>query len=102
MPTAKQVTAEELQQLYETFASLSDPQDIEALMEDMCTIREIHEMAQRLSVAFMLDSGESYIAIQDKTNASATTIARVSKSLNYGAKGYRKIIDDEKQREKKE
>jgi TrpR-related protein YerC/YecD len=62
-------------------------------MDDLCTIRELHEMAQRLTVAFMLDGGESYAAIQDKTGASATTIARVSKCLNHGADGYRAAID---------
>jgi TrpR-related protein YerC/YecD len=63
-------------------------------MEDLCTIREINEMAQRLTVAALLDEGESYSAIGEKTGASATTIARVSKCLNYGTGGYRAVIDD--------
>jgi TrpR-related protein YerC/YecD len=63
-------------------------------MEDLCTIREINEMAQRLTVAVLLDTGESYTAIGEKTGASATTIARVSKCLNYGTGGYRAVIDD--------
>jgi TrpR-related protein YerC/YecD len=68
---------------------------VEALMEDLCTIREVHEMANRLTVAFMLDAGESYTAIQERTGVSATTIARVSKCLNYGTGGYRAVIDRE-------
>ena len=91
----KRATDEEMQRLYQAFASTDTPEQIRALMEDLCTISELHEMAQRLTVAFMLDSGESYLAIQEKTGASATTIARVSKCLNYGANGYRLIIDRE-------
>lgn len=83
----------DLQRLYETLAAFDDPRDIEALLEDLCTIREVQEMAQRLSVAHLLDAGESYASIQEKTGASATTIARVSKSLNYGADGYRRALD---------
>ena len=39
-----------------------------------------------------LASGEHYAAIQDITGASATTISRVSKSLNYGADGYLSVL----------
>ena len=95
MTVAKRATDEEMQRLYQAFADTKSPREIQALMEDLCTIRELHEMAQRLTVAYMLDSKESYIAIQEKTGASATTIARVSKCLNYGAGGYRLIIDRE-------
>jgi TrpR-related protein YerC/YecD len=58
----------------------------------LCTIREIQDMAQRLEVALMLDSGEHYSAIQETTGASATTISRVSKSLHYGADGYVRVL----------
>ena len=95
MTVAKRATEEEMKRLFKAFAETDSPEMIQALMEDLCTISELHEMAQRLNVAFMLDSGESYIAIQEKTGASATTIARVSKCLNYGAGGYRFIIDRE-------
>ena len=36
----------------------------------------------------MLRKGSSYAVIEKATGASATTIARVSKALNYGAGGY--------------
>jgi TrpR-related protein YerC/YecD len=93
MTVAKRASDEELQRLYQAFADTGDPARVECLMEDLCTISELHEMAQRLTVAFMLDAGESYLAIQEKTGASATTIARVSKCLNYGTGGYRSVID---------
>jgi len=60
---------------------------------DACTLREIHDIAQRLEVAERLDSGEIYMDIQEATGASATTIARVGKCLHYGEGGYRVVID---------
>jgi TrpR-related protein YerC/YecD len=93
--TAKHVSDEELHRLYEAFSRTRDPEHVKALMEDLCTIREIHEMAQRLTVALLLDAGESYTAIGEKTGASATTIARVSKCLNYGTGGYRAVLDSQ-------
>lgn len=70
------------------FAELDDVDTIYHLLEDMCTIREIRETSQRLAVARLLSSGKSYLAIEEATGASATTIARVSKCLSYGAGGY--------------
>ena len=40
----------------------------------------------------MLAAGEHYSTIQVSTGASATTISRVSKSLNYGADGYARVL----------
>ena len=60
-------------------------------------IREIKETSQRLAVARQLDAGKSYSAIEEATGASATTIARVSKCLSYGAGGYNaalNVLDD--------
>jgi TrpR-related protein YerC/YecD len=85
-------TAEQLDQLYAALARLKEPVDIAALLEDMCTIREVEEMAQRLEVARLLTEQASYTAITELTGASATTIARVAKALNHGAGGYEKVL----------
>lgn len=74
------------------FGALGAPDDLYAFLQDVCTIREIQDMAQRLEVARMLAAGEHYSHIQEATGASATTISRVSKSLNYGADGYRTVL----------
>lgn len=78
----------EVDDLLRVFASISDPDVVFALLEDLFTIREIRETSQRLAVARLLDAGKSYTAIEETTGASATTIARVSKCLSYGAGGY--------------
>ena len=63
-----------------------------ALLEDLCTIKEIMDMSQRLSVAKMLDKGISYAEISKQTGASTATISRVSKCYEYGAGGYKAVI----------
>jgi len=86
------VRTREVDDLLRAILLLDDADEAYALLLDLCTIREIQDMAQRLQVARMLAAGEHYTAIQDATGASATTISRVSKSLNYGADGYTRII----------
>ena len=83
---------EQLAFLFKTFADIPEPDRIEALMIDLCTIREINEMATRLDVARLLAKGESYLKIQENTGSSATTIARVSKCINHGSGGYRSVF----------
>ena len=83
----------EVEDLLDVLVALDDKTEVFALMEDLFTIREIRESSQRLAVARMLDSGKSYAQIEDATGASATTIARVSKCLSYGAGGYRAALD---------
>jgi len=74
-------------------SSIDDKDTMFALLEDLFTIREIRETSQRLYVAQLLDQGKPYKAIEEATGASATTIARVSKCLSYGAGGYRAALE---------
>jgi len=83
---------DEVESLLSALLALEDADEAYALLVDLCTVREIQEMAQRLEVAKLLAAGEHYSAIQEATGASATTIARVSKALNYGADGYRRVL----------
>jgi TrpR-related protein YerC/YecD len=73
--------------------ALEDADEAYAFLQDVCTIREIQDLAQRLAVARMLAAGEHYTHIQEVTGASTTTISRVSRSLNYGADGYTRVIE---------
>ncbi len=83
----------DVEQLLEALLVLEDADEVYALLQDLCTIREVQDMAQRLAVARMLAEGEHYTDIQERTGASATTISRVSKALNYGADGYRMLLE---------
>ena len=86
------VRTREVDDLIRALLSLEDADEAYALLTDLCTIREIQDMAQRLEVARRLAAGEHYTAIQETTGASATTISRVSKSLHYGADGYARVL----------
>ena len=92
MVRERTASSDQLEFLFETFANTKNREQVEALMIDLCTIREINEMATRLVVAQMLAAGESYLRIQEATGSSATTIARVSKCINHGAGGYRQVF----------
>lgn len=82
----------EVEELLRALLAVQDEDEMYALLVDLCTVREIQEMAQRLDVAKRLSSGEHYSSIQEATGASATTISRVSKALHYGADGYRRVL----------
>jgi TrpR-related protein YerC/YecD len=92
MPEDRLRTAE-VEELLRALLTLDDADEAYALLLDLCTVREIKEMAQRLEVAKLLAAGEHYSAIQETTGASATTISRVSKALNYGADGYKRVLE---------
>ena len=87
------IRTKEVDDLLRVLATLDDEDVIFALLEDLFTIREIRETSQRLAVARLLSSGKSYAVIEEATGASATTIARVSKCLSYGAGGYAAALE---------
>ena len=61
------------------------------------------DLAQRLSVARLLDEGEGYQSIREATGASSATISRVNKCYEYGSGGYRTVLErlkDEKNESK--
>jgi TrpR-related protein YerC/YecD len=79
--------------LYEAMALLQTPQECRAFLRDICTIKELQAMAQRLEVALRLDQGQNYNAVCEQTGASTATISRVNKCLVYGDGGYRLVLD---------
>ena len=56
--------------------------------EDVCTIKEVQSISQRLEVAKLLKVNKTYNEIEKETGASTATISRINRSLNYGADGY--------------
>ncbi len=74
--------------LLDVLTSITSQDDMSLLLEDLFTPREIKECSSRLHVAHLLNEGYSYNSIEEKTGASATTIARVSRCLSEGAGGY--------------
>lgn len=79
--------------LFAAILSLKNPEECYAFFEDACTIKEILDISQRLKAAKMLASGYNYADISKETGMSTATISRVSKCLEYGAGGYRTVIE---------
>lgn len=90
-----QEDAEHRKALAQAFLQLSSVDEVLALLDDLCTPKEVQDMAQRLEMARLLQKGASYSEIQQATGASATTVARVSRALRYGAGGYQHVLGDE-------
>lgn len=79
--------------LVEALLSLKSEEDCYRVLEDLLTIREVNDLAQRLEVAFLLRDGATYAEIVEKTGVSTATIGRVNRCLHYGAGGYRLIFE---------
>lgn len=78
--------------LARAFLSLETMEDCYRLFEDLFTIREVQDLAQRLEVAQMLMEHATYTAIVEKTGVSTATIGRVNRALSYGADGYQRVL----------
>ncbi len=78
--------------LCQALLSLRTQEECYAFLEDICTIKEVLNIAQRLTVTKMLAEGASYAQISKKTGVSTATISRISKCYEYGTGGYRLVI----------
>ena len=61
--------------------------------EDICTVKEIKAISQRLEVVKLLIKEKTYHEIESETGASTATISRINRSLNYGADGYKIVLE---------
>ncbi len=84
---------ESVDRLFQTILNLKTIEECYAYFDDICTIKEIQDLSQRLDTAILLDQGYSYQKITEIVDVSTATIGRVSKCLNYGSGGYRIAID---------
>ena len=89
--TAKQ---EHIRQLFEIIMKLDNIDDCQALFDDLCTIKEIENMAERCFAAKLLLEGNTYSQVMAQADISSATLSRVSRCVQYG-KGYSKLLNDE-------
>ena len=90
---------ESLDRLFASILKLESVEECYRFFEDVCTVKEIRDIAQRLDVATMLSEGKNYQEITSLTGASTATISRVNKCLQYGSGGYTDIIEKMKTEE---
>ena len=82
---------ERINALYKLIASIDNMEDCRALFEDMCTVKEVANMAERCFAAKLLMEGNTYNQIMAQSDISSATLSRVSRCVQYG-KGYSQLL----------
>lgn len=91
-----------IDELFEAILCLQNVDECYMFFEDVCTINEIKELAQRFKVAKMLKEKKTYNEIVEETKASTATISRVNRFLNYGSGGYNLVLNRIKAKNREE
>lgn len=80
-----------IKELCRVLASTNSEEDIKDLLDDLCTNKEVEQMAQRIKTAELLMTGKTYVEVMEEVNVSSATLSRVSRCIQYG-KGYNKVL----------
>ena len=80
-----------LAELYRLIADIHDPEDLQALLDDLCTRKEVENMAERVFAAKLLMEGNTYNQVMAKADISSATLSRVSRCVQYGS-GYSRLL----------
>lgn len=84
-------TNEKILELYRLIASLETSEECQLLFEDLCTKKEVENMAERLFAAQLLMEGKTYNQVMEQANISSATLSRVSRCVQYGS-GYSRLL----------
>ena len=87
----KKIDTQAIEELYTLLVSVKTKDDCRKLMDDLCTFKEIEQMAQRVKAARLLIEGKTYHQVIEQTDISSATLSRVSRCVQYG-KGYLPLI----------
>lgn len=79
--------------LFDAILSLETREECYKFFEDLCTVKEVSDMAQRLQAAKLLLDGSTYDQIVKAVEISTATISRINRCIQYGSGGYRSIIE---------
>lgn len=79
--------------LIQLITDIGDPQVCRALFEDMCTAKELENMAERCYAAKLLLEGKTYSQVMELADISSATLSRVSRCVQYG-EGYRNLLKE--------
>ncbi len=88
---SKKATEQMINELFELIADIKSAEDCRLLFEDLCTNKEIEQMAQRISAAKLLIDGKTYQQVTENVDISSATLSRVSRCVRYGV-GYNKFL----------
>ena len=87
-PISKQ---EKMDRLYQLIAGVKSKEDVAALLDDLCTRKEVENMAERLHAATLLLEGNTYNQVMEQADISSATLSRVSRCVQYGS-GYSRLL----------
>ena len=96
------IKSKDVDGLFEAILLLENLEECYRFFEDICTVKELQAIAQRLQVVKLLVKNKTYHEIESETGASTS---RINRSLNYGADGYKlvltrlNIIDEDEEKE---
>ena len=88
---SKKADSKMIEELFRLISSLDSKEDCRLLFEDLCTNKEIEQMAQRIKAARLLIEGNTFNQVTEKCEISTATLSRVSRCVKYG-KGYIKFL----------
>ena len=88
------VKQDHIRQLFEIIMKLDNIDDCQALFDDLCTVKEVENMAERCFAAKLLLEGNTYSQVMAQADISSATLSRVSRCVQYG-KGYRSLLKKE-------
>lgn len=80
--------------MFDAMQTLKTREDYYAFFEDLCTVKEVLSMAQRVEVARELLQGRTYMEVTADTGASTATISRVNRLMNYGTDGLKHALQE--------
>lgn len=83
-----------IDELFDVILSLESREDCKLLFGDVCTFKELEQMAQRVRAAKLLLQGKTYNQVMEATDISSATLSRVSRCVQYGG-GYSKFLKEE-------
>ncbi|MDR7869275.1 MAG: YerC/YecD family TrpR-related protein [Tissierellaceae bacterium] len=86
------IKSKQADELFEAILLLENEEECYRFFEDICTVKEVQSIAQRLEVAKLLKTNKTYNEIEEITGASTATISRINRALNYGANGYNTVL----------
>lgn len=83
--------------LFSVIVELEDITTAADFFRDLCTRKELEDMAARWRIVRLLDEGIPYRQIAEETGASTATISRINQWLQHGTGGYRWGLDQVKE-----
>ena len=89
----KKLKTQAVDTLFDAILCLESREECYSFFEDLCTVNELLSLAQRFEVAALLKDRKTYHEISQISGASAATISRVNRSLNYGNDGYDLVFE---------